>query len=145
MGAQSPTTMGAASRAKRPSLAVAAASSSSFFCLLLVLVPLAPLASGHGYLSSPHSRNPLAFQDTVWWPLTENDPEPETCPHCLNRGGSRMQCEISEDPQGARNYDSPKNALGWSMPPMVQATYNQGQEVVPDVTLTAHHKVSGSI
>ncbi len=36
------------------------------------------LANGHGYLSSPRSRNLLAFQELVWWPQTENDPEPET-------------------------------------------------------------------
>ena len=98
------------------------------------------LVNAHGYIKSPRSRNLLAFEDTVWWPITANDPEPETCPHCLNRGGSRAQCGISEDPQGTRNYDTPKNALGGQMPTMIQATYTQGQDVILDVVLTAHHK-----
>eukprot|EP00581_Thalassiosira_minuscula_P005354 CAMPEP_0183742588 /NCGR_PEP_ID=MMETSP0737-20130205/64777_1 /TAXON_ID=385413 /ORGANISM="Thalassiosira miniscula, Strain CCMP1093" /LENGTH=1396 /DNA_ID=CAMNT_0025978175 /DNA_START=206 /DNA_END=4396 /DNA_ORIENTATION=- len=94
-------------------------------------------ANSHGYLSSPRSRNLLAFQETVWWPQTENDPEPETCPHCLNLGGSRARCGLSG---GIRNYDTPKNALGGKMPIKIQADYTQGQDVVLNVTLTAHHK-----
>lgn len=39
-----------------------------------------------------------------------------------------------------RNYDSPKNALGGPMPTKIQATYSQGQDIIIDVTLTAHHK-----
>jgi len=100
--------------------------------------------SGHGYLSSPRSRNLVASQDTKWWPLTEYDPAPETCPHCLNRGGSRARCGISQSQEGTpgieRNYDSPRNAMGGRMPTRIQANYTQGQNVILDVTLTAHHK-----
>lgn len=100
---------------------------------------------GHGYLTSPRSRNLLAYQETVWWPQTENDPEPETCPHCLNRGGSSGRCGVSGMGGGGgngveRNYDTPKNALGGPMPTNIQAEYVQGQNIVLDVTLTAHHK-----
>eukprot|EP00984_Skeletonema_dohrnii_P023018 scaffold12144_cov111-Skeletonema_dohrnii-CCMP3373.AAC.1 len=42
------------------------------------------LVSGHGYMTSPRSRNLLASEETVWWPQTEQDPMPESCPHCLN-------------------------------------------------------------
>lgn len=94
------------------------------------------LVSGHGYLSSPRSRNLLAYEETVWWPLTENDPAPETCPQCLNKGGTAGACGIAGD----RNYDTPKNALGGPMPTMPQATYTQGQDIIVNVTLTAHHK-----
>mmetsp|Transcript_5231 Transcript_5231/g.9608 ORF Transcript_5231/g.9608 Transcript_5231/m.9608 type:complete len:307 (+) Transcript_5231:1-921(+) len=98
-------------------------------------------ADSHGYLSSPRSRNLLASEETVWWPQTENDPEPETCPHCLNRGGSLARCGlVGDDTSAIRNYDQPKNALGDPMPTRIQANYTQGQEVVLDVTLTAHHK-----
>ncbi|KAL7530693.1 hypothetical protein ACHAXR_009440, partial [Thalassiosira sp. AJA248-18] len=96
---------------------------------------------GHGYLATPRSRNLLAFQETVWWPQTSNDPEPETCPHCLNLGGSRARCGMTQDTSGGlRNYDTPRNALLGPMPTKIQATYVQGQDVVLDVTLTAHHK-----
>lgn len=98
-------------------------------------------ASGHGYLASPRSRNLLASQETVWWPLTEDDPEPETCPHCLGRGGSLAQCGVVRGDGAERNYDAPKNALGGRMPTRIQANYTQGQSIVLDVTLTAHHKV----
>eukprot|EP00804_Cyclotella_cryptica_P014807 CCRYP_015026-RF/>CCRYP_015026-RF protein AED:0.11 eAED:0.11 QI:481/0.94/0.95/1/0.78/0.75/20/1173/1223 len=94
-------------------------------------------ANGHGYLTGPRSRNLLAFEETVWWPQTENDPQPETCPHCLNRGGTLAECGIAQE---MRNYDTPKNALGGPMPTNIQATFTQGQDVIVNVTLTAHHK-----
>jgi len=47
---------------------------------------------------------------------------------------------MTEDDTGSRNYDTPKNALGGPMEANVQATWTQGQEVVLDVSLTAHHK-----
>ena len=74
------------------------------------------------------------------WGQTTSDPEPETCPQCLNRGGILSRCGMTEDLSGARNYDTPKNALGGPMETNVQATWTQGQEVVLDVTLTSHHK-----
>ena len=98
-------------------------------------------ANGHGYLSSPRSRNLLAHEETVWFAPTSNDPEPETCPHCLNRGGVLARCGMVGDPSGSvRNYDTPKNALGGNMPVMIQANYTQGQDVILYVVLTAHHK-----
>ena len=33
---------------------------------------------------------------------------PESCPHCLNRGGSLAACGIVED----RNYDKPTDSSG---------------------------------
>jgi hypothetical protein len=91
--------------------------------------------SGHGYLASPRSRNLRAYEETVWWPQTENDPEPESCPHCLNLGGSLARCGLVN----GRNYDAPRNALGGDMPPSVQAAYAMGQEITVDVSLTAVH------
>lgn len=40
-------------------------------------------ASSHGYLSTPRSRNLLASEETVWWPKTAGDPQPETCKSTL--------------------------------------------------------------
>ncbi|KAL7527162.1 hypothetical protein ACHAWF_002061 [Thalassiosira exigua] len=99
------------------------------------------MAQGHGYLASPRSRNLVAHEETVWWPQTENDPEPETCPHCLNRGGTLARCGLVGDTSGSmRNYDTPKNAVGGDMPITIQANYTQGQDVILNVLLTAHHK-----
>jgi hypothetical protein len=92
-------------------------------------------AHGHGYLASPRSRNFRAYEETVWWPQTDADPLPESCPHCLNTGGTLGRCGVVLD----RNYDIPKNALGGDMAPSVQATYGRGQDVTVDVTLTAVH------
>ena len=91
---------------------------------------------GHGYLVSPRSRNLLAYEETNWVSQTADNPEPETCPQCLNQGGSRARCGIA----GKHNYDAPRNALGGLMETNIQATYTQGQDIVMDVTLTAHHK-----
>lgn len=109
--------------------------------LQLILVFAAGwLSNGHGYLKSPRARNLVAFEETVWWPQTDKDPQPETCPHCLNRGGSLARCGLTDDNGGIRNYDTPRNALLGQMPTKIQAEYTQGQDVVLDVTLTAHHK-----
>ena len=108
--------------------------------LLLLLTTILHQTHGHGYLKSPRSRNLVAHEDTVWWPLTDNNPQPETCPHCLNRGGTRARCGLTEDNGGVRNYDTPKNALQGSMPTNIQAEWEQGSDVVLDIVLTAHHK-----
>jgi len=114
-----------------------AASRTAGWLLPIPLLLLCPdLASGHGYLSSPRSRNLLAYEETVWWPLTENVPAPETCPQCLNKGGTAAACGLVGD----RNYDTPKNVMGGTMPYLPQATYTQGQDIVVNVTLTAHHR-----
>ena len=106
-------------------------------CTIICILSLLPRqATSHGYLSSPKSRNFYAFENINWYKPTSSDPEPETCPHCLNRGGALAQCGIT----GSRNYDTPRNAHGKIMKPTIQATWKQGQEVVIDVILTAHHK-----
>jgi len=93
-------------------------------------------AEGHGYLASPRSRNLVAFEGTSWVSQTANDPEPETCPQCLNLGGSLGRCGVVN----TRSYDLPRNAVGGLMESNVQATYERGAKIVVDVILTAHHK-----
>lgn len=123
-----------------PSPHAAPFTAGSLLTLVLLICPyahhLVHLVDGHGYLSSPRSRNLLAYEETVWWPLTENDPAPETCPQCLNRGGTVAACGLVGD----RNYDTPKNALGGAMSAQPQTTYTQGQDIMVNVTLTAHHR-----
>jgi len=75
--------------------------------LIAVVVPMAfqilaagsfltciPMVSAHGYLKTPRSRNLVAYQDKNYEMPDMNDPKPEDCPHCLNRGGNLAQCGI---------------------------------------------------
>uniref|UniRef100_A0A7S4RCF2 Chitin-binding type-4 domain-containing protein n=2 Tax=Ditylum brightwellii TaxID=49249 RepID=A0A7S4RCF2_9STRA len=91
---------------------------------------------GHGYLASPRSRNFVAYEDGKWWPLSNDLPAIEDCPHCLNRGGTIARCGMTS----GRNYDAPKNGYGGQLQVMIQDQYTEGQDVVLDVILTAHHK-----
>lgn len=97
---------------------------------------LLPSVHSHGYLKTPRSRNYHASVDPVWWGGTATDPAPESCPHCLNLGGTLAVCGLVED----RNYDYPKNVLGGPLAPIIQACYQPGAIVDLEVILTTHHK-----
>jgi len=101
-----------------------------------VLIGLAHHVSGHGYMKSPRARNYIAYQDGVWWGGGDTDPQKESCPHCLNLGGSLARCGIT----GGRNYDYPKNHNGGDLAWSTQATYAAGSIIEIDTVLTAHHK-----
>jgi len=100
-------------------MVVKTSSSSSYYvpsiivcCMTLLLLLCHPhQASGHGFLSTPRSRNLHAYEQTKWTQQTSNDPEPETCPQCLNIGGQLARCGIAWG-KPRRNYDAPRNALG---------------------------------
>jgi len=77
----------------------------SVLCLLITPTE----TSAHGFLASPRSRNLVAYEDRVYYPQTENDPLPEDCPNCLNRGGVMARCGMVEQ----RNYDLPLNGKWW--------------------------------
>lgn len=81
------------------------------------------------------SRNFIASKEGVWSGGTSNSYPMETCPHCLNRGGTAGQCGIVGD----RSYDDNLNFLGEPMAPAPQARFSQGDEIEVDVVLTAHH------
>lgn len=87
-------------------------------------------------MKSPRSRNFRAQEDGLWDDRNDFVPEPESCPHCLNRGGSLARCGIT----GEHNYDHPRNtksgALQWS----TQQTYAVGSAIDIDTVITAHHK-----
>ncbi|KAI2510038.1 Lytic polysaccharide mono-oxygenase [Fragilaria crotonensis] len=106
--------------------------SSSFLLLALFLRG----AESHGYLKSPRARNFVAYQDGVWYGGTASTYPAESCPHCLNRGGTIGQCGVIN----GRSYDDNLNVFGQPMAPAIQAQYAQGQEIVVDIVLTAHHK-----
>lgn len=105
--------------------------------LLLLAAALLPSAvDGHGHMTSPRSRNYVAYQDGVYWPLEETNPYKETEPQSANIGGTEGQCGVIS----GRNYDFPLNALGGPLSPRPQACYKPGQVIDLMVTLTAHHK-----
>ena len=102
--------------AKRPAIRRGRGHQERAQAALLLAAALISGVHSHGYLSSPRARNLVASEDKVWcvirsadsdaladgmlasvktsltlnrttrWPITEDDPQPETCPHCLNRG-----------------------------------------------------------
>jgi len=100
-----------------------------------IFTSLASNVHGHGHLVSPRSRNYVANQDGKWWPADGTTPYPESCPHCLNVGGTEARCGKVD----SRNYDYPKNTLGLALAPDIQACYGEGDVVQLDVVLTAHH------
>lgn len=102
----------------------------------LLLQPFAPV-DGHGYIKSPRSRNFVAHEDTIWWPVSASNPAPESEPQSANIGGVEARCGIIG---GSRNYDLPRNQLGGMMAPNPQACWQPGQVVEFEVVLTAHHK-----
>ena len=120
----------------------------SLLCCYFIFYP-PPTVSAHGYLKTPRSRNLVAYQDKNWETFlsgggTSNDPSPEDCPHCLNRGGILAQCGISSGMTNGvpllRNYDSPLNIEGNDMLPNVQGVYKEGSIITIDVLVTTHHK-----
>ena len=103
---------------------------------LLVLMPLASLVSGHGYVTSPRARNTVAAQDGTSSSQAGVPPR-EFCPHCLNRKGVNDQCGISD---GANiNYSTWLDSTGRPMAWNSQAVYRAGDTITVEVTLTANH------
>ena len=105
-------------------------------------------ASSHGYLSSPKSRNFIAYLHSDWNVDVNSredhhsssllvSPQPEDCPHCLNRGGSKAsRCGINN----GRNYDTPKSNDGVSRLPFIaRAHYTVGQIIDVETTVSAYH------
>lgn len=108
---------------------------------LWISVLLFPIVciSGHGFLSTPRSRNLVAYEDRKYYQETETTPFPEDCPSCINRGGVLARCGVLRPGQGdARNYDFPKNAFGDPMPANPQQIYEEGSVIDIEVVLTAH-------
>lgn len=89
----------------------------------------------HGYLKTPRSRNYYAKIAGKWSGGTESDPAVETCPHCLNIGGTEARCGFVGD----HNYDLPPNSVGGIMPAVTQGCYKPGADITFESVLTAHH------
>lgn len=87
-------------------------------------------------MKSPRSRNFVAYEDGRWWGGDGNTPRKETCPHCLNLGGTLSTCGIT----GLNDYNYPKSMIDTVLPMNIQATYSRGSEIDIVTVLTAHHK-----
>ncbi len=109
-----------------------------------------PSAEAHGYVSSPRSRNFVAYEDGQWWVdeeifASQTIPQPETCPHCLNWGGTLARCGMNSE---LRSYDTPFSSNndgyggtdGERMPFTPQATYEEGGFIDIETTVTTYHK-----
>ncbi|KAK3281481.1 hypothetical protein CYMTET_10732 [Cymbomonas tetramitiformis] len=102
-------------------------------------------AQGHGFMNIPRSRNAVAADEGRWWcsnnycdncPETEGKcPWPESCPQCLNRGGTVGLCGVVE----GRDYLETKDMNGDPYQPQLQATYMQGGLLELEFLITAHH------
>ena len=95
-------------------------------------------AEGHGYLKTPRARNWVAAQDGVWsgGASANGKPQKESCPHCLNKKAAQNLCSRGN---ASTLYDNWKDVNGNPMPWTSQATYNEGQEITIEVTITANH------
>ena len=112
-------------------------SSAVWTVLSIMLLLPARQVDAHGFLAEPRSRNFVAYQDGKWWsPDGEVYPKPESCPHCLNRGGTAGACGIVGD----NDYLYPKDTRGEPYVSPVQGVYEEGGLVDIEFTLTAHHK-----
>ena len=108
---------------------------TAIFTSWYILISTVVDVDGHGYLKTPRSRNFVASQDGKSFGGTSTTPLTEYCPHCLNRGGPLAACGLVDN----RNYDTPPNAIGGTMPTNIQGTYPMGGTMEVDVVLTAHH------
>ena len=107
---------------------------ATMMMLLAATTNIVP-ASGHGYVSSPRSRNAVAYQDGPAWTAdpTPTTPRRDYDPMSLNRGGLCGR-------NGSVSYSHPPPS--YSGPPLPwnsQATYLQDDVVELEVILTAHH------
>ena len=97
------------------------------------LLSLPSIVHGHGYQTSPRSRNFVAWK---------NFPQQvEYEPWSANTGGTTNPVSgLIKTGDMVNNYDYPKNAKGVLMPWDSQECYQPGQIINVKVKLTAHYK-----
>ena len=99
-------------------------------CILSSFLPT--LTHSHGFLSTPSSRNLVAYEDRLYHNEQTDTPFPEDCPTCLNRGGTLARCGVLNPGKGGaeeRNYDFPINYNGDPMPNNPQNSYVEGATI----------------
>jgi len=110
--------------------------SASLSFLALSIMTSSSTVKAHGYLKSPRARNFIAYQEGVWSGSSSIEYPKESCPHCLNLGGSLGRCGVTR----SNNYELPKSRDGSIMPADPQLVVQQGSIITVEVILTAHHK-----
>jgi len=105
-----------------------------FACLSLASSFLTSLVDGHGFLTSPRSRNWLAHDD-VEKCSGSGCPRPEFCHHCLN--GNDGVCGRTAGNSYETDVWVDRN--GQPMPWVSQATYDAGQLIRVDSEMSTHH------
>ena len=122
-------------RRRRRCIKLLLCSTATFLLLILiqvlhvlqVQVVVANSSTGGGYLTSPRSRNYIAYQHNKIFPssthplssLSENEPTP----HSL---GGQTSCGTANGNE--RNYNSPKSRMGQVMPLNIQGIYSSQSE-----------------
>ena len=71
-------------RRRTDDAAIAPSSFRNHRLLLLAALSFLPSVDSLGYLKLPRSRNFVANQDGVWWPVTADTPYPESEPQSAN-------------------------------------------------------------
>jgi hypothetical protein len=105
---------------------------STIFQGFLALLPLVAHVRGHGYQSSPRSRNWYAAEEGIEG-NQPGVPRREYCPHCLNTNNG--VCGVST----IYDYDDWTDSQGNPMPWISQATYDSGDVINVASTLRTHH------
>jgi len=100
----------------------------------ILLLALPVLASGHGYMFEPPSRNWHTHTDGLDWGTMPGVPAKEYCPHCVNRNTG--VCGRSESDT---DYDDWRDSEGKEMPWIQLETYSRGQTIMVMTHLAAHH------
>ena len=92
------------------------------------------LIEGHGFLSSPRSRNFYAHQEGTSGAGRAGVPPREFNHNSINRKQANQVCGTM-----AQNYDDYRDSLGNPMPWIPQGVYSAGQEIDIEIMLTANH------
>lgn len=108
--------------------------STLFFILVVGCLLSSSTTEAHGYMKSPRSRSWYANPNSGSKP--QGTPPAEFCPHCIN---TKQANEVCGRGQGVQSYDNWKDSRGRPMPWTNQGSYREGQEIIIDSVITAHH------
>jgi hypothetical protein len=100
--------------------------------LVSILSTFLGVVNGHGYVSSPRSRNWIAHEDGIEG-VQAGAPRREYCQHCVNRNSGVCGYSPTHD------YDEWLDSENKSMPWNSQAIYSGGEIIRIRSYLTTHH------
>jgi len=103
--------------------------------LIALTLSLVSNVNGHGYVTTPRSRQWVAAEDGEWAGGADDLPAKENCPSCANTKNANGYCGIVDN----RDYDNPLDSIGNPMVPQAQAIYTEGQIIDMEFVFTANH------